>query len=221
MRMQSKLLIAAGLMAAHVAAQAADPTLIQNWFLNQTIPDNNLSGVVSPVTVSFPGMNAITDLQVQLNVSGDFTGDLYAWLQHDTGFAVLLNRPGRTATSTFGYNDPGLFITLDDNGSDVHLYRTQFPSNPNAPIPLTGVWAPDGRNVSPLIVTDTDPRTATLSAFNGLDPNGAWSLFVADTSGGGVHNLVSWSLIITAVPEPGTWAMLVLGLALFAWSRRR
>jgi subtilisin-like proprotein convertase family protein len=44
-----------------------------------------------------------------------------------------------------------------------------------------------------------------LSSFNGLNPNGTWTLFLADASGGAPNTLVSWGLDITgtaAVPEP-------------------
>jgi hypothetical protein len=35
-----------------------------------------------------------------------------------------------------------------------------------------------------------------------MNPNGTWTLFIADLSGGEQSTLVSWSLDITAVPEP-------------------
>jgi hypothetical protein len=47
-----------------------------------------------------------------------------------------------------------------------------------------------------LLVTDLDPRTAFLSSFKGLDPNGEWTLFVADLSAGNISTLVSWGLNI-------------------------
>ena len=61
-------------------------------------------------------------------------------------------------------------------------------------------WRPDGRNVSPLspgaTLAGTSP-TALLNSFNNLDPNGTWTLYLADLSGGGqatpAHR-VSWEL---------------------------
>src|SRR5260370_868131 len=70
---------------------------------------------------------------------------------------------------------------------------------------------PNGRNVNPLSVVDTDPRTALLSSFNGLDPNGGWTLFFADLSSGEQSTLESWSLSINAVPEPTTYALIAFG----------
>jgi hypothetical protein len=59
--------------------------------------------------------------------------------------------------------------------------------------------------VSPLssgaVIGGTSP-TALLSSFNGLNPNGTWTLFIADVSGGDVTTVTSWGLDIAAVPEP-------------------
>ena len=56
------------------------------------------------------------------------------------------------------------------------------------------------------------PAEFTLDAFDGHDPNGTWTFFIADVSaGGGQSQLGSWELDITAIPEPGAW-MLALGL---------
>lgn len=44
-----------------------------------------------------------------------------------------------------------------------------------------------------------------LSGFSGLDPNGTWTLYVADVSGGDLHQLNSWGLDFAnpvVVPEP-------------------
>ena len=75
--------------------------------------------------------------------------------------------------------------------------------------------------MNPATVTDLSARSAFLGAFNGLDPNGTWTLFVADVSGGDVSTLVSWELEITAVPEPTTWALGILGGMWLTVSGRR
>jgi subtilisin-like proprotein convertase family protein len=90
---------------------------------------------------------------------------------------------------------------------------------------LTGTFQPDARNTSPLTVLANTGRTDFLSSFNGLDPNGDWTLFVADVSGGDTHTLVSWGLEATGpIPEPGTTTLLALGglgLLLAAWRRKQ
>src|SRR5919109_903297 len=78
------------------------------------IADGNASGVSDARTVS-SAISAIGSLTVSLDISGQFNGDLYAYLRHDSGFSVLLNRPGRTEDTPSGYSDSGLNITLSDS----------------------------------------------------------------------------------------------------------
>lgn len=62
----------------------------------------------------------------------------------------------------------------DTASTDIHNYGG------NGGALVTGTYQPDGREVSPLLSLDTTPRTAFLSSFTGLDPNGEWVLFVVD-----------------------------------------
>ena len=64
---------------------------------------------------------------------------------------------------------------------------------------------------------DTDAPTALLGSFNGTNPNGAWTLFLADLDFGEQGTLVQWGVIVTAVPEPSTWTL--LGWAGSPWER--
>lgn len=190
-----------------------------------SIPDGSIVGIVD--TVSFPATIAsITSVSIDLEVAGGFTGDLYAYLQHDTGLAVLLNRTGRTGLSgigSLGYLDSGFDITLQDSAinGDVHTYQSTL--NPGGGT-LTGLWQPDGRAVSPLTVDGSEARDATLAVFQGLASGGEWSLFVADLSGGGISQLAGWTLNVTgtAVPEPETVVgVSALGLLVLAALRGR
>jgi len=171
--------------------------------LNKDIPDADLSG-----TVDVQQVNGVQGLILDLNVAltiestgwGAFNGDLYITLQHGSGLSVLLNRLGRTATDAIGYGDPGVQVTLDDEAAqDIHLYRGL-----NGPLnsPLTGTWQPDARFVLPFDVVETSARTAFLDVFDGLDPNGEWTLFLADLETGGTANLEQWALEIETVRVP-------------------
>jgi len=186
---------------------SARSQILTNWTIGQPIPDGDPSGVASVQSVSTP-ITSITGLKVDLKVSGTWNGDLYCYLTHGPGFAVLLNRVGRRLGNTVGYGDNGFDVTFDDgaNNGDAHIYRRTLNSSDFTPIsgPLTNAWAPDGRTNSPVAVLDTDVGTAYLSSFNGLDPNGSWVLFIADMAAGDLSTLDSWGLQINGTTGSAT-----------------
>ncbi len=214
-------LAAGGAVLAGVSANAQLATNSATYSVGLSIGDNDLSGLSD--TRSFAALiGAITDVNVTLNISGGYNGDFYAYLTHDSGFSVLLNRPGRTAGNTFGYPDSGFSVTFDDSAAnDIHTYR--LSSNPNGGA-LTGDWQPDGRNIHPGMSLDTTSRDSMLSSFNGLNPNGEWTIFIADASPVGSGVLQSWSLQVigNAVPEPGALLLFLTGIGtLVFWARKR
>ena len=182
--------------------------------VNKVIPDGLLTGVSDTRQLTFagPGMASITDVQVFLTIDGGYNGDFYAYLVHDTGFSVLLNRVGRTSANSLGYSDAGMDVLFSDFGNDIHRYGSFSPVFDGGQ--LTGTWAPDGRDVDPEFALDTDSRTDLLGSFDGLDPDGAWTLFLADLDFGQQGTLVQWGVVVTAVPEPSTWAFVGLGMVI-------
>src|ERR1051326_4397375 len=194
-----KVLAAIALLSVWVCRSAAQLTISETYDVNQLIPDGSLSGLADHQTI-ITSASQILDVTATLSISGidsgAVNGDLYAYISHGTtGFVVLLNRPGRNAGNSVGYDDNGLSsVTFADSAvnGDVHEYRIKLFGDENTPIspapsPLTGTWAPDGRNISPLssgTVLAATPRSALLSSLNGLDPNGSWTLFVADVATG-------------------------------------
>ena len=203
-----------GLLCSNAPKASAAAVVFTFDNINRSIPDDSPLGLSDPRDVSTP-FTMILKVSISLTISGDFNGDLYVQVTHGSGFSVLLNRLGRTALNEFGYGDAGMDITLSDHAAagDVHVYRTTLFGNENTPVAgmLTGVWAPDARITDPDAVLNTDARSATLSSFNGLDPNGTWTLFIADASGGGQSTLKSWSVNAEVVPEPNAVALLVVG----------
>ena len=195
-----------GLVLALAGSARADfvQTFSSGFANGVVIPDNNLSGWVDSRTVNTAG-NSISSLSVTLHLNGDWNGDLYAYLAHDNGFTVLLNRVGRGTGNTLGYDDSGMnaVFSAAEGLGDIHKYGgTSVP---------TGDYAPDGRAISPLAPVetfDTAGRAALLNSFTGLNPNGGWTLFVADVSGGAQSTVASWGLDIgvASVPEPGSLA---------------
>jgi subtilisin-like proprotein convertase family protein len=219
------------------AASAAEPTWnFHSGPLDLAIPDDSDTGMV--LTWSSADIGTVASVTVSLDIvaatgSSAWTGDLYAYLRHDSGWAVLLNRPGKSVTSPLGYDDAfGLQIQFSDTApaGDVHGYRVAATGDANLALsgPLTGLWAPDGRAADPALVTDAAPRTATLSTFTGLSMAGDWSLFVADLSGGSEHRLVGWGIEVApmagsgVIPEPASTGW-VAGILLIAgtWVMRR
>ena len=174
--------------------------------------DNNANGYAFSFSLSLGAGLSIDSLTVDLTIAGGWNGDLYAYLSHGSGFSVLLNRSGSTAGNPGGSGVSGLNVSFADSYlTDIHTALNN---------PLTGNFAPDGRNVNPYNALDTDPRTAMLGSFNGIDPNGTWTLFFADVSPPSVSTLQSWTVNIgVTVPEPGSTTLVGLMIAL-GWFRR-
>jgi uncharacterized protein (TIGR03382 family) len=192
----------------------ASTVITQTYNVSALIPDNNDVGFADIRTISAPELTEIVDVNVGLVFNGGWNGDLYAYLVHGSGFSVLINRVGRTAGEPDGSASSGMNITLDDDATgDAHV---SFANTGY----ITGTYQPDARTADPLGVLDSSPRAAFLSSFNGLDPNGTWTLFVADQSAGATSTLQSWSLAITAIPEPGTAVLGLLGVAVVVRRRR-
>ena len=217
--MKRASLVVAVLLLALARPAQADFVYYTGGFQNGgVIPDGSLTGWSDTRTLS--GLpTTITDVNVSLSLSGGWNGDLYAYLVHNSGFAVLLNRVGRTAANEPGYGAAGMNVRLDDTAAlNIHSVTT----------PGTGTYQADGRNLSPLSsgsLFDLASPTALLSSFNGQNANGNWTLFIADVSGGGVSTVTSWGLDIAAVPEPaslieGSVAVLFLGGVVWLYRRK-
>jgi hypothetical protein len=197
------------------------------------LPDGDLNGRTDVRNIS--GIDGtITGVQVRLNLTGTgpdggWNGDLYASLQHNSGFSVLINRPGRGIGSEFGSSGDGFEVVLDDSAPLGDIHNSQ-PGNGV----VTGTWAPDGRNIPPTAsLTDFSnaPRSALLSSFIGLPVSGDWTLLVLDASSGGQMEIREWGLRIdyqttpntSSVPDgSGALALFALGfLGLVATARKR
>ena len=204
-----------------VHAQLSQTNLFNG--INQSVPDGNASGLSDRQIIS-SSITELSRVRVKLRIAGEFNGDLYGYVRQitptRTNFCILLNRPGRTTSDPFGYDDMGLDVTFDDTASngDIHTYHEVL--TPAFGSPLLGSWQPDGRNTLPLTVTDSSSRTTALNAFAGRPAAGEWTLFLADLESGGTNMLVSWGLELTGTGAPSiTWAApsnIVYGTALGA-----
>lgn len=190
--MKKTILLGGLILLAATVCNATLYTWDSGFANGGVIPDANPGGWSDTRTLS--GLDSqITDVNVVLTITGGYNGDLYGYLVHSSGFTVLLDRVGSGSGSepqfTYGFSTAGFgTITLDDDSLNGDIHGIVNPAG--------GTYASDG---------------GALDSFNGLNPNGTWTLFLADLSGGETSTLVSWGLDIEAVPEPTTWALIGFG----------
>ena len=222
MKTKQILGITAGLMVWAATAMAQTKETSYTFLVNQLVPDANKNGLFMTTNLSIAGATTINAVTVSLDITGGYNGDLFAFLSGPNGgYAVLLNRVGvSNDASSFGYGNHGFDIVLSDSAAnDVHYYQSgSYTTNGSGQ--LTGMWVPDGRNIdpkdsAPSLFGSTSP-SALLSSFNGTNPNGVWTIFVADLSTGAQSQLVSWGLDIITVPESSVLALGIMGLGLLA-----
>ncbi len=212
-----KTLLATAALLLPTALQAA--TISETFGMTTTavIPDGDLSGLVQSIT---PGTFIVTldSITVTLNSTGGWNGDLYAYLWHGGEISVLVNRIGRTTGNPSGSPTGSMTLTLDDAATtDIHNAPGGFGSS------IAGTFQSSGRNIHPLSVLNTTPRTAGLGVFTGDPAAGEYRLFIADVATGETATLTNWSITLTgqAIPEPSTTTALGALAGLTLLRRRR
>lgn len=225
-------LAAAGMVWAGTATAQVQSTNITLTGPTMTIPDNDPSGLA--LTYNLLGMGGtISNVTVSLDISGGYNGDLYAYLAGPNGgFSVLLNRTGvgtGAGQSANGYADAGFNVTFSDTGAG----GLQYYQSTGYPASLvggqeTGTWQPEGVTIdpqsSPAAFSAATSGNTPLSSFDGTDPNGTWTLFLADLSAGSQSVVVTPTVTIITVPEPASLTLAALGgmaLLLLRQSRQR
>jgi len=196
------------LLAISLQATASLTTNFTSGFANNGIlPDGDLNGWADTRNLSVTEYAGLTvaDVQVTLNISGGWNGDLYGYLVHGSGFVVLLDRVGSGNVGAAGYGDSGMSVILGSTGANgsIQTYggNSIFSSSPSG-------------NYSTI-------TPSAWNSFDGTDVNGNWTLFLADMSSGDISQVTGWALTIEAVPEPATWAMIIFGAAFGCWQLAR
>ncbi len=170
------------------------------------IPDGDARGVTLPLVVSgFP--SNIADLNFRIDgtscttspgaptVGADhsWVGDLTFRLTSPSGTTVtIINRPGGSGNSGKNFCQ----TLLDDDAANAISINniTSTGSPPQGP-PYTGTFKPSN----------------PLSAFDGENPNGAWTLTVIDGSVGDTGNVRAFSLQVTGFACCSTGCLDVTG----------
>jgi len=144
------------------------------------IPDAVPAGVTS--TLNVPTSAILTDVNVRVQITHTWVGDLFIKLRSPLGTEVtLLDRPGVPA-STFGCSDNDMNVTFDDSAVQVlESYCAATTPWYSGPARAVGL----------------------LSGYNGQHAQGNWVLTVSDNAGSDVGNLVDWELLTTP-PLSGT-----------------
>ena len=203
MKMFSVLRRSLGLAAAFflpAAGAASAATIVPTAnFGTITINDNGVaSPYASSVTVSGITSNVVTKVTVQLNG--------FSHTYPDDVDIVLVGPQGQRSIimSDAGGGHPGVSgVTLTfDQGSTNIL--------PDATAMVSGTYRPANYANEGGVTLDTfpspgpgtlDSAPADLGVFNGTNPNGTWSLYVVDDSGGDVGQIATgWFLTLT-VPQ--------------------
>lgn len=141
------------------------------------VPDSNSVGVNS--TINVPNSVTISDLNVALNISSTWVGDVRVRLTSPAGTTItLVDQPGLTGTGCCGYGSDNIITTLDDESGGGPVENADPPTGPS--------YRPQ----------------QPLSAFDGQNAAGTWTLNVADISSFDATTLNSWSLIIKEPVTP-------------------
>jgi len=180
------------------------------------------TGSLYPSSISVSGLNFQTISHLSITLDGlthSFPSDLDIVLAGPGGqLSMLMSEVG--GDSKFSVSD--LTLTLDDlaaNSLRITSALTSGTFKPTRQFPTLGFQfpspAPAGSSSAP----------ASLSVFNGTDPNGTWNLFVVDESSPDSGTIFrGWTMNITTVPEPGNleFAALAVGcvVAIRRWRRR-
>jgi subtilisin-like proprotein convertase family protein len=168
-----------------------------------TIPDTG-TGTPYPSTINVAGVGVVTKITVRINnLSHTWPEDVGLLLVGPAGalgpkVRLMTDAAGGTGAEAF----TNAFITFDDAAANL-LPDNTTPA-PSTFRPTLGDDSPAGGSAphpanfpAPAPVA---PYVLTLSSFNGINPNGNWSLYVNDDTAGDSGTIAGgWTLVIEAI----------------------
>jgi subtilisin-like proprotein convertase family protein len=177
---------------------------ILNQFENPapvTLPDSGTANPY-PSSITVSGLSGkVVKVQVKINnFSHNLSDDVDLLLVAPNGRSVILMSD--VGGSSFVSN---LSLTFDDAAAN------SLPDN----VPfVSGTYKPTDFELGdffPAPAPATPPTGRTLAAFNGIEPNGVWSLFAIDDLGGNAGSIANgWTIIVDSsataitIPTVGT-----------------
>jgi uncharacterized repeat protein (TIGR01451 family) len=167
------------------------------------IPDHG-PGLPYPAAITISGMTGIVSkATVTLNgFTHSFASDVNVLLVSPSGHSALL----MSHAGGF-YGVTNLTLTFDDAAAAPIASSTRLVSGSYKPAGYGGI--PNFPSSAP-----ADPYGTLLSAVNGTDPNGAWSLYVMDDRIGDSGVIAAgWTLNLTIIEPVNPIADLALGLS--------
>jgi subtilisin-like proprotein convertase family protein len=177
------------------------------------IPDASAGGASS--TVTFTENELITG-----NVVVTLTGLTHTWVGDVTATLIAPDSTSHNLFFRIGRVGSGFGDSSDFGGT--YIFGDSATND---------IWAEAAARLGNEAITPASYRTTSSdsasftsidSAFSGLSTQGTWTLFMSDLEGGDVGSLGSWTLSMSAVPEPNSLALLALaGLTFVAKLRRR
>jgi Ca2+-binding RTX toxin-like protein len=181
--------------------------------IHQAVPissGDNGPGTPFPSLIPVAGLDGLTvlDVDVQLVITHTYPTDLNILLEGPAGQNVLLlSEPGT------GDDIAGVAVTIDDEAPTTLPFGLAVA--PGSYQPTNGDSFDDFGPGAPV-----GPFGSALSVFDGLVPNGNWSLYVYDQVAGDTGSIDSWDLMLTteAVRSYAENDPPITGLATFAAS---
>ena len=163
------------------------------------IPDNDPAGATTSLEAS-PSLT-IADVNISLEVVHTWVGDLIFKVTHGATTVTIVDRPGGTGSGVGCNADPACDrpVILDDEAA--------APIECAAPADCATCF-PGG-----LVAAGSFIPNELLSAFDGADQAGTWTLFVSDNALQDTGTVCAWEVRTnnTVAVEPVTWGRIKAG----------